>query len=92
MCDHVQVTCEESRWTRNADGEYICDWECPTVLQRVKDTIDFLTKASDSHSLLWLVASHDRPHGCRCRVLEIRFLVGVPMKKNRPVVGNEVCH
>ncbi len=35
---------EESGWTRNTDGEYIYDWECPTVLQRVKDTIDFLTK------------------------------------------------
>ncbi len=29
---------EESGWTRNADGEYIYDWEFPTVLQRVKDT------------------------------------------------------
>ena len=47
---------------------------------------------SDSHSPLWRSVSHDRPHGYRCRVLENCSQVGVPMKKNWPVVGIAIAY
>ena len=31
-------------WTKNNDGSYVFDWECPSVQKLVKETITFLTK------------------------------------------------
>ena len=35
---------EQCGWCKDEEGDYTCDWECPEVIQRVTDTIDFLTK------------------------------------------------
>ena len=31
-------------WTKNNNGSYALDWECPSVQKLVKETITFLTK------------------------------------------------
>ncbi len=31
-------------WTKNNDGNYVFDWECPSVQKLVLETITFLTK------------------------------------------------
>ena len=36
-------------WTKNNDGSYVFDWECPSVQKLVKETITFLTRHSIEH-------------------------------------------
>ena len=38
---------QDSGWLHNADGSYTIDWECPEVVRRVQDTIEFLTREEE---------------------------------------------
>lgn len=35
---------EQCGWCKDEEGDYTCDWKCPEVIERVTDTINFLTK------------------------------------------------
>ena len=35
---------EHSGWMRHSDGSYVIDWEAPEIQEKIKHTIDFLTK------------------------------------------------
>ena len=35
---------ESCGWMKSSSGHYSVDWECPAVMSKVQDTIDFLTK------------------------------------------------
>jgi len=35
---------EHSGWIHHSDGTYAIDWEAPEIQEKIKDTIDFLTK------------------------------------------------
>ena len=35
---------ENCGWTHNNDGSFNIDWEAPEIIEKVKDTIEFLTK------------------------------------------------
>ena len=35
---------EHSGWIRHSDGSYAIGWEAPEVQEKIKHTIDFLTK------------------------------------------------
>ena len=45
---------EHSGWIRHSDGSYAIDWEAPEVQEKIKHTIDFLTKGCSCKT------------GCKC--------------------------
>ncbi len=47
-------------WTKNNDGNYVLDWECPSVQKLVLETITFLTKG-------WSCKKGCTSQRCGCR-------------------------
>ena len=48
---------EHSGWIRLSDGSYTIDWEAPEIQEKIKHTIDFLTKGCSCKTVAKQVAS-----------------------------------